>query len=286
MLQDREIQEQMMQEGKIKISNFNKMIEKYFESKYNKRGYFEFLYVEYEFYDENYKIYNLDIGDYVSRPQKRKIKTMLPFFIEPDAIDDIRTFSLKIPGIIDIDNLNSEISNHLPNGVTLITDSQIDEILLNEGYTEPFFDHYFYSLMDYPSFNLYAKPIAKSKNIDSQTADSNSKQTEIIETENFPQNIPDNETCKILDDLLSKNQLPARKVKYCIDSIMTDYYDEYNYNGRRFIRYNPTINQPNNIRLHNNDEISNNKFYWIEVKPIEYDDLYIGSDRPKSGIKM
>ncbi|MBR3210242.1 MAG: hypothetical protein IKF82_08300 [Bacilli bacterium] len=281
MLQDREIQEQMMQEGKIKISNFNKMIEKYFESKYNKRGYFEFLYVEYEFYDENYKIYNLDIGDYVSRPQKRKIKTMLPFFIEPGAIDDIRTFSLKIPGIIDIDNLNSEISNHLPNGVTLITDSQIDEILLNEGYTEPFFDHYFYSLMDYPSFNLYAKPIAKSKNIDSQTADSNSKQTEIIETENCPQNIPDNETCKILDDLLSKNQLPARKVKYCIGPIMTDYYDEYNYNGRRFIRYSPTINQPNNIRLHNNDEIGNNKFYWIEVKPIEYDDPYIGSDRPK-----
>ena len=300
---DKKIQEQMRQEGKVKISNFNEMVKKYFKSKYNKEGYFEFLEVEYEFYDKDYKIYNLDIGDYVSRPKNRKIREMLPFFLEPNSIDDVRMFSLQIPGIIDINNLFSEISNRLPNGVTFITDSQIEEILLNEGYTEPFFDHYFYSLMDYPDFNLYAKPIIISKTIDGQIVDGNlSKeleqayldgslnQTGTIDTENFPQDIPDNETCEILDDLLSKNQLTSKQVKYCIDSMhMTDYFDEYSYDGRKFIRYKATTDQPDNIKLSNNDTISNNKFYWIEVKPIDLSKdsiLYAGFDEPKSARKM
>ena len=295
---DKKIQEQMRQEGKVKISNFNEMVKKYFKYKYNKEGYFEFLYVEYEFYDKDYKIYNLDIGDYVSRPQNRKIREMLPFFLEPNSIDDVRMFSLQIPGIIDINNLLSEISNRLPNGVTFITDSQIEEILLNEGYTEPFFDHYFYSLMDYPDFSLYAKPIIINKTIDGQIVDGNlSKeleqayldgslnQTGTIDTENFPQDILDNETCEILDDLLSKNQLTSKQVKYCIDSMhMTDYFDEYSYDGRKFIRYKATTDQPDNIKLSNNDTISNNKFYWIEVKPIDLskDSIYAGFDQPKS----
>ena len=145
---DKKIQEQMKREGKVIVSNFNEMVKKYFKSKYKKEGNFEFLYVEYEFYDKDHKVYNLDIGDYVSRPENREVKTLLPFFLEPNSIDDVRMFSLQIPGIIDINNLMWEISNHLPNGVTFITDNQIKEILLNEGYVEPFFDHYFYSSMD------------------------------------------------------------------------------------------------------------------------------------------
>ena len=248
------------------------------------------------------QIFNLDIGDYVSRPQNRKIRTLLPFFIENNSIDDVRSFSLKIPGIIDISNLNSEISSRLPKSI-LITDNQIDEILLENGYTEPFFDHYFFSLMDYPDFHLYAKPIMKSKNMDGQIVDSNlNKELEqayldvnleqigVIDIENFPQDIPDNETCKKLDDLLSRNQLTSRRVKYCIDSIhTTDYFDEYSYNGRKFIRYKAKIEQSDNIKLSNNDTISKNKFYWIEVKPrpLAKDKiLYDGFDEPKSGRKM
>ena len=302
MPDDKRIQEQMRQEGKVKISNFNEMVKKYFKSKFNKEGYFEFLYVEYEIYDKDYKIFNLDIGDYVSRPQNRKIKTLLPFFLEQNSIDDVRTFSLKIPGIIDISNLNFEISSRLPKSI-LITDNQIDEILLENGYTEPFFDHYFYSLMDGPDFNLYAKPIIKSKNIDGQIVDSNlSKELEqayldgnleqmgVIDIENFPQYIPDNETCEKLDDLLSRNQLTYRQVKYCIDSMhTTDFLDEYSYNGRKFIRYKAEIEQSDNIKLSNNDTISKNKFYWIEVKPspLAKDKiLYTGFDETKSGRKM
>lgn len=168
---DKKIQEQMKSEGKIKISNFNDMVKNYFKNKYNVNGYFEFLYVEYKFFDENHQVYNLDIGQYVSRPENRKVRTMLPFFIEPNSIDDIRTFSLNIPGIIDINNLNPEILRRLPKGVKFITDNEIKEILFNAGYEEPFFDHYFYSTMDYPNYNLYAKPTIKKHAINTQIAD-------------------------------------------------------------------------------------------------------------------
>ena len=250
---DKKIQEQMRQEGKVKISNFNEMVKKYFKSKYNKDGDFEFLYVEYEFYDKDYKIFNLDTRDYVSRPQNRKIKKMLPFFLEPNSIGDVRDFSLQIPGIIDINNLISEISSRLPNGATFITDNQIKEILFNEGYTEPFFDHYFYSSMDYPDFNLYAKPIIKSKNMDSDVnkemkeyldkyMNHDLKQTGLIDTANYPQDIPDKDTCEILDDLLSKNQLQSRVVKYSFiapndEAYITDPFTEYSYDNRIIVNY-------------------------------------------------
>lgn len=268
---DKKIQEQMRQEGKVEIINFNEMVKKYFKSKYNKEGNFEFLYVVYEFYDKDYKVYNLDIGDYVSRPQKRKIKEMLPFFLESNSIDDIRTFSLQIPSVIDVNNLSLEISCRLPKGVTLITDSQIEEILLDNGYEEPYFDHYFYSMMDYPSFNLYAKPTIKNKVIDNQLDEN---QTGIIDSDNFPQDVPDNVTCEILNDLLLKNQLISRFVKYCIVSenrviYMTDYFKEYSYNNRKFIRCKSMTSQSENIALSNQNAIDKSEFYWLEVKPID-----------------
>ena len=166
---DKAIQERMKQEGKVIVPNFEEMVKNHFKSKYNKEGYFAFLYVEYEFYDKDYKIFNLNIGDYVSKPQNRKIKTLFPFFIEEDAINDIKTFSLKIPGIIDINNLSSEISNRVPDGVTLISDNQINETLLEAGYEKPFFDHYYYSPMDYPGYNLYANPIVKTDAMNNQS---------------------------------------------------------------------------------------------------------------------
>lgn len=279
---DRKIQEQMKAEGKVKISNFNKMVENYFKSKYNIDGCFKFLYVQYEYFDKNHQTYNLDTGQYVSRPENRKVKTMFPFLLEFNSIDDVRNFSLNIPGIIEINNLASEIISRLPEGVKFITDKEIKEILFNAGYEDPFFDHYFYSMMDYPDYNLYAKPIIKNNAINFQMVDSDIsqlleqkyldgalEQTGIIDTANFPQNIPDDETCELLEDLFSKNQLIPRQVKYCADSMhITDYFDEYNYNGRKFIRYKATIDQSDNITLSNDDTINKNQFYWIEVKPI------------------
>ena len=99
-------------------------------------------------------------------------------------------------------------------------------------------------------------------------------QTGMIDVQNFPQDIPDRATCEILDGLYSKNQLPFRQVKYCIGELtnpihVTNYFKEYNYNDRKFIRYQAMSDSSNGIMLSNGDTISNGKFYWIEVKPID-----------------
>lgn len=159
---DENFDKKMKAEGKVKVSDFSSMVKKYFKNNYNIDGRFAFLYVNYEFFDENHKIFNLDLGRYVSRPEKRKVRDLLPFFLEPNTINDVRYFSLDIPGIIDINNLNFEILKRLPKGVKLIRVEEIYDILASEGYTDPIFDHYFYSMMDYPNYNLYAKPIVKS----------------------------------------------------------------------------------------------------------------------------
>lgn len=281
---DKKIQERMREEGKVKISNFNEMVENYFKVKYGKEGRFSFLYVDYEFYDKDYKIYSYDVGGYVSRPQNRKIRDLLPFFIEPKSIEDVRRFTLKIPGIIDINNLDSEISSCLPNGVTFITDSQIKEILLNEGYVEPFFDHYFYSMMDYPSYNLYAREVSKlkaiildedeSKELEQVYLGGGLKQTGTIDFENFPQDTPDEATCKLLDDMFSEGQLESKPVRYCRkyfnnQTFITESFDEYDYDGRKFIKVQPAVSQGNGVTLSNGDTIDKNISYWIEAKPID-----------------
>ncbi len=163
MPEDEKIKKRMEAEGKVKVSNFREMVKTYYRDKYNKKGDFEFVTVNYEFYDKDYKVFNLDKGQYIHRPQKRKVKTLVPFFIDASSNIDLRMFSIDIPGIININNLISEISKLAPKEMTHITDEEIIEILDGEGYTDPFFDHYFYSIMEYPGFNLYAKPKTKGK---------------------------------------------------------------------------------------------------------------------------
>ena len=292
---DKSIQTKMAQEGKVKISNFDEMVQNYFKSKYNLEGYFSFVSVVYTFYDKNYKVYRLDTGTYVSGSQNRSVKDFVPCFIEPNCIDDIRTFSLTISGVIDIDHLDLEISKQLPKGVTYISDNKIKEILWEEGYKEPFFDHYFYSMMDYPDYDVYARPVVRmATQIVEGRKESHLKQPlkqiGVTDTENFPQNCPEPEVCGILEHLFSQNLLMPRKVRYCITtntetrpSYMTDYFDEYCYNDRRFIRYEATTDMPNGFTLSNDDNIKKGQAYWIEVTQAErcneYPDLKIGKAR-------
>lgn len=157
MFKNKSLEEQMRLEGKILVEGFDEIVQEYFRKKYNKVGEFRFLYVKYEYYDEDYQVYNVDIGDYVVRPENRKVQLLLPFFIEPGAIADIRSFCLEMPGIIDCNNLDSEIKKRLPEGLTFINQDEMAEIFLTAGYTDYFFDHYMFSMMDYPAYNVYAK---------------------------------------------------------------------------------------------------------------------------------
>ena len=107
-----------------------------------------------------------------------------------------------------------------------------------------------------------------SQKLEQAYIDGSLKNTGTIDIENIPQYSPDKQTCEILEDLFSRNQLESKKVKYLIDSIhMTDYFDEYSYEGRKFIRCKATIDQPDNIKLSNSDTIVKDNYYWIEVKP-------------------
>lgn len=123
--------------------------------------------------------------------------------------------------------------------------------------------------------------------------DSNLKKTGlIIDTENFPQDTPDKETCEILNDLFLKNQLISRQVKYSIIFLdgsmhMTDEFSEYNYDNRKFIRYEVEIDESNTYLSF--DDYNINNFYWFEVKPyVLFKDkiLYNGFGTSKSRRKM
>ena len=160
MPEDERIIKQMEEEGKVKVPNFRKMVKDYFKEEYNKDGSFDFISAEYTFYDPDHKVFSLEEGKYVSRPENRKVRDSIPIFIEDPKID-LRTLSIKIPGVIDYDKLDEEVAKELPKGISIISWDEIDKILDREGYTEPLFDHYFYSIMDYPSFNVYAKPKEK-----------------------------------------------------------------------------------------------------------------------------
>ena len=101
------------------------------------------------------------------------------------------------------------------------------------------------------------------------------KQTGLIDTANYPQDIPDKDTCEILDDLLSKNQLQSRVVKYSFiapndEAYMTDPFTEYSYDNRKFVRIESKVDQADNITLSNGEKINKGEFHWIEVKPIDY----------------
>lgn len=101
------------------------------------------------------------------------------------------------------------------------------------------------------------------------------EQLVIKDTKNFPQNSPDQETCIILDDLFSKNELPSRQVQYCIinkygDSLCsTNYLEEYNYNNRKFVRYQALKNQSFGIKSVNDDKLREDRNYWLEVSPVD-----------------
>lgn len=131
--------------------------------------------------------------------------------------------------------------------------------------------------------------IDTGKKLEQAYLDDSMKALGIIDTQNFPQDIPEKEICEILDGLFSKKQLPSRQVKYCIATPneilhITDYFTEYTYNGRKFVRYLSLVDTPNSMTLSNNTAIEKYKFYWIEVTPIVLSKdkiLYSGINTPK-----
>ena len=75
------IEKEMLNAGKTKIENFDEIVQNFFANNYNIEGKFKFLYVEYMYYDENHKEYNIKQDKYISNPQYKKVKQLKPFLI-------------------------------------------------------------------------------------------------------------------------------------------------------------------------------------------------------------
>lgn len=119
-----------------------------------------------------------------------------------------------------------------------------------------------------------------SKELEQAYSNGSLKQTGVIDTENYPENIPDQATCEILDELLLENKLPFREVRYCIGNnslSLTEPYKEYNFDGRKFVRVE--------IKNNNNPSLNVGE-YWIEVKPINEKTYFSGMSEGGNGIEF
>ncbi len=260
------IQEKMQAEGKVKINDFDNIVKNYFKEEYDKEGYFAFIHVDYEFFDGKWD-YCEKLGKKVLTPKYLQIQDLFPFFVEYGININTQMFCLEIPDTINKDNLEKEILKRVPGGLNYITKEEIAKILAKEGFEDAFFEHYFNSAIDYPDYNLYARPIALKV--------ANSDEHVLIDSCNFPQNCTDTETGAMLDILYSKGQLPSRKVQYLIKfpdeqtSLLSNVWEEFAYDDKRFIRYTLRNAEQQEMTLSNGRKINNNSTYWIEVKPYD-----------------
>lgn len=173
--QDRKLQERMKAEGKIKIpkGDFLEFIKKYFLEHYNLNGEFNFITVSYRFFDEQHQVFDLNEGKWINRPEERSVAKDFPSFITKEGYEELERLgiyrpgipermNISIPGLIEQEDVDEEIRKIINNdGVVVITTDMMEDVLRENGYTDIFYDHYFYSIMDMPSYNIYAKPLER-----------------------------------------------------------------------------------------------------------------------------
>ena len=100
----------------------------------------------------------------------------------------------------------------------------------------------------------------------------------VVDTENYPQNIPDKATCEILDELLLEDKLTFREVKYCVRNngvSLTEPYKEYSFDGRKFVRVE--------VKNDNNPDLNVGEYSWIEVQPISEKTYFVGMTEVSDG---
>ena len=162
-----EFYRKMMLEGKVKINSkvFEQYVESYYRDNYDIDGKFVILMVQYEHFDRNYKVYDSVEDDYINMPKNRKVIDLLPFLITSGFdMNIISSGLIKVPGIIDDSELFNKVEEVIPDGIIMISRDTLKEVSLENGYGEPIFEHYFYSYMDYPGYNVFAEPIEMKKN--------------------------------------------------------------------------------------------------------------------------
>lgn len=189
--QEKRLQERMKNEGKeiIPKNVFLDFVKKYFLEHTGLKGNFDFITVSYKFFDKQHQVLDLNNGGiWINRPEERRTEKDIPFFITKDGYEKLEELGINHPNIpermkvyisdlIEQQNLYEEITRILGNdGIKLITPEIMEEILRENGYTDIFFDHYFYSQMDMPNYNVYAS-LCERENIVKDNGDNSEQHT-------------------------------------------------------------------------------------------------------------
>lgn len=171
---------------------------------------------------------------------------------------------LKIDETIDLDTgdetaknkLISEIRKVLPDGITIISESELDRAIKDLGYIEYEFD--FENLGSLGDGRIVTKFGGEIE----------------CDYTAFPRNITDTETAIMLEEFYSQHKLEFKVKKYGVGTQdrpihITDCFEEYTFEGKRYIRV--SSNTFSELKLSNGEKIEDDKSYWIEVEEVEKD---------------
>ena len=185
------------------------------------------------------------------------IKTLVKFLSSKNKnIDDVYNYSSKefFSNERFMEILKENIIKLIPNDAIFINNDMLKEFANNKGYDS--------ACLKAKDEGAEKPPIAycgPEWNFDYELI-----KNPIIDFDNFPANIPDKQTCENLEKLFKEGKLKHRVVKY---KTMPDFFEEYDFDGRKFVRYLAAHSQ-DDILLSDGSAIVENKNYWIEVKPI------------------
>ena len=128
--------------------------------------------------------------------------------------------------------------------------------------------------MIYPDFSrLGCRPVVSYSSVSSDCSSLHLNENDVYECTygEYPQTVVSEEEAKELNDLYLNKKLNLTGKTYTCNSSDDDlehYYDEYEYQGEKYIRVNGDTNF--GILLSNNSPIVNNSSYWIKVEPVEW----------------
>jgi hypothetical protein len=128
--------------------------------------------------------------------------------------------------------------------------------------------------MIYPDFSrLGCRPVVSYSSVSSDCSSLHLNENDVYECTygEYPQTVVSEEEAKELNDLYLNKKLNLTGKTYTCNSSDDDlehYYDEYEYQGEKYIRVNGNTNF--GILLSNNSPIVNNSSYWIKVEPVEW----------------
>lgn len=263
-----DVQAIMYQKGKIEVDNFEVMISQFFSNKY----YFRMLPVEYIVYDENYVIYDANKHCLINQSHYRKVISYYNFLLRNDIKLD-NSFILKIPGLINLKDIESKIALYSPVGLRLLSDKEIEYILSTQGYKNPYFDRVYNKNNNCLFYQLYAEPIVVGNEIEGIIEEKLSPNflkfgikenilldKGIIDLTVFPRVIPSITVRQELNKLAFNSNFIPNYVRYVREIstnsfYITDYLPEYKLHNKRFVLYEFQLG------------INNGFLYWLEVTP-------------------